>query len=171
MAYARPAMAAYDTAQWHELFLGVLGAAAALTGLVFVGVSINVERVAQRRGLPERGLEAMALLLGAVLATMAGLVPQPITALGVELIVLGAVEALAVAMLQRVQWRAYEPRYRRNMLVRAPLDQLAVLAFVACGITLLLGAGGGLYWMVPAMALGIVGGVLNAWVLLVEILR
>lgn len=41
----------------------------------------------------------------------------------------------------------------------------------AAGLTLILGAGGGLYWLVPAMILGFGGAVLNAWVLLVEIVR
>ncbi len=34
-----------------------------------------------------------------------------------------------------------------------------------------MGAGGGLYWVVPATVLGFGGAVLNAWVLLVEIVR
>jgi hypothetical protein len=33
------------------------------------------------------------------------------------------------------------------------------------------GTGGGLYWLVPSALLGIVGAVINAWVLLIEILR
>ncbi len=45
------------------------------------------------------------------------------------------------------------------------------LPLVAAGLTLILGAGGGLYWLVPAMILGFGGAVLNAWVLLVEIVR
>jgi modulator of FtsH protease len=36
---------------------------------------------------------------------------------------------------------------------------------------LLVGAGGGLYWFVPAVVLGFAGAVLNVWVLLIEILR
>jgi hypothetical protein len=39
------------------------------------------------------------------------------------------------------------------------------------GVSLVVGAGGGLYWTLPALLAGFVGAVLNAWVLLVEILR
>jgi hypothetical protein len=42
---------------------------------------------------------------------------------------------------------------------------------VTAGATLVAGAGGGLYWTVPALVAGFVGAVFNAWVLLVEILR
>jgi len=45
------------------------------------------------------------------------------------------------------------------------------LPLVAAGLTLIFGAGGGLYRLVPAMILGFGGAVLNAWVLLVEIVR
>jgi hypothetical protein len=36
---------------------------------------------------------------------------------------------------------------------------------------LIWGAGGGLYWLLPAVVVGFVGGALNSWVLLVEMLR
>ena len=45
------------------------------------------------------------------------------------------------------------------------------LSILAGAISLLLLAGGGLYWFVPAMVLGFIGAVTNAWVLLIEILR
>ena len=37
------------------------------------------------------------------------------------------------------------------------------------GLTLLLKAGGGLYWMIPAVLAGLVGGVINAWLFLVRV--
>jgi len=42
---------------------------------------------------------------------------------------------------------------------------------VAGAISLLVSAGGGLYWFVPAVILGLIGSAANAWVLLIEILR
>jgi hypothetical protein len=51
------------------------------------------------------------------------------------------------------------------------LAELAVLPFVVAGVSLLRGAGGGLYWLVPGVVLCLVVAVLDAWVLLVEILR
>jgi hypothetical protein len=39
------------------------------------------------------------------------------------------------------------------------------------GASVLAQTGGGLYWTVSGMILAIAGGVLNAWVLMVEILR
>ncbi len=41
----------------------------------------------------------------------------------------------------------------------------------AAGVTLLAQAGGGLYWLVPSVLTALIFGLINVWVLLVEILR
>ena len=46
-----------------------------------------------------------------------------------------------------------------------------MIPFVIAGISLLAESGGGMYWVLAGVVGAIVGGVANAWVLLVEILR
>lgn len=45
------------------------------------------------------------------------------------------------------------------------------VCLTVAGITLLIQAGGSLYWLVPAALIAISAGLANAWVLLIEILR
>lgn len=161
----------YDPGAWTDLFVATVGATAALTGLIFVGVSINLTRITAYKGLPERALEAIVLLLTAMAVSIFGLVPQDALILGIELLVLGLGGAAAVGIFQSVQWRSLDPKFKAHLLGRAALEQVAVLSLAVAGTTLVLHAGGGLYWVAPALALSIVASVLNAWVLLVEILR
>ena len=42
----------YSAELWHDFFIGVAGAAAALTGLLFVSLSINLEQILRGRGCP-----------------------------------------------------------------------------------------------------------------------
>jgi hypothetical protein len=50
-------------------------------------------------------------------------------------------------------------------------SQLATLPVVVAGASLVAQGGGGLYWLVPGIMLLLGVGVMNAWVLLIEILR
>jgi hypothetical protein len=49
-------LAAYSASEWGDLFVATAGASAALAGLVFVAVSINIERILEFNDLPERAL-------------------------------------------------------------------------------------------------------------------
>jgi hypothetical protein len=61
-----------------------------------------------------------------------------------------------------------EPYARYLSLV---LSHAASLPFLVAGASLIPGAGGGLYWLVPGIVFALLEAVLDAWVLLVEILR
>ena len=164
-------MAAYDPEAWHDLFVATAGAAAALAGLVFVAVSINVNRILQFKGLPERALETVLSLLVALIVSIAGLIPgQSTTALGVELTVITVVFTIVVGRLALLTPPAPgDPRrwFWSRMFVRG----LAIVPLLVGGMSVLAGSGGGLYWIVAGIVGAIVGSVSNAWVLLVEILR
>ena len=43
---------AYDAAPWANFFFAEVGASAALVGLLFVAVSINLKRILEVPGLP-----------------------------------------------------------------------------------------------------------------------
>jgi hypothetical protein len=165
-------MHAYSTAGWSSLFVAEVGASAALAGLLFVAISINLERILQGAGLPGRAGEAMVLLVAVLGVCTLALVPgQPRTALGAELLVAGL---LAWSIMVMIHLRAVRGRVGPSsgaLAGRIVVVQVAVLPLLVAGLSLLLGAGGGLYWLVPGVLLCLVVAVLDAWVLLIEILR
>jgi hypothetical protein len=164
-------MAAYSPEMWSDFFVATAGAAAALTGLLFVAVSINLERILSFRGLPSRALATLVLLLEVTVASIFGLAPgQSTTAVGVEMLAVGALAALVVLSQIRA---SYDPEHQTRGQLRGhlALGALGVIPFVIAGLSLLAETGGGYYWVLAGIVGAIAAGVANAWVLLVEILR
>jgi hypothetical protein len=159
----------YEAESWHDLFVASAGAAAALAGLVFVAISINIEQILKYDALPARALRTVLLLIGVVVASIFVLAPQSTTALGIELLVLG-VEAAALSTYLLVRHRNAAAS-RGAQALQATVDLGGALPFAIAGLTLLLGSGGGLYWALAGVILATVGAMINAWVLMVEILR
>jgi hypothetical protein len=75
-------MTGYSTEGWHELFILAGGATAALSGLIFVGLSVNIKEVLaleEKDGAPlltGRGLEALVALLNVLVICIVGAVPN-----------------------------------------------------------------------------------------------
>ena len=162
--------AAYSSDSWHDLFVGVSGAAAVLTGLLFVSLSINLRQILGQAWLPRRAALTLVLLFEALVIAILGLVPgQSSTALAVELLVVGVATWLFAIAVFTVRRPAID--YRQAIVANAVTAQLATLPVIAAGASLLARRGGGLYWLVPAMILLLSVGVIYAWVLLIEILR
>jgi len=165
-------MFAYDPSEWTDLFVATAGASAALAGLVFVAVSINLERILAFRGLPERALETLLFLVSALLISVVALVPgQSHVALGVELLVVSLGIDAIVMRQPTIQVEEGEVMRRSWRVSRWALRLAATVPFLIGAVSLIARSGGGLYWLVAGIVLAIMAAVANAWVLLVEILR
>ena len=157
---------------WSEFFLAQAGAAAVLAGLVFVGVSINLEKILALASLPSRALGAITLLVAVLVQSSLVLVPdQSTTALGLEMLGVGLVVLLAVSAIQRDVYLKQEPQYRGRFKITIALGQSAVLAFVVAGAVVVAAGADGMYWTVPGVLITYLVSIAEAWVLLVEIQR
>jgi hypothetical protein len=79
-----------------------------------------------------------------------------------------AVSGTALFILDRRAGHSADQRVARYFERFSPNSITAVLVAVA-GLTFLLKAGGGLYWLIPAAVASLLGGVVNAWLFLVNV--
>jgi hypothetical protein len=169
-------MSGYATEGWGELFLCAGGATAALSGLIFVGLSVNIRTVLdidKRAGhnfLTGRALEALAALLIVLVISIVALTP----AIGPG--VLAAFILITAAGSVVSPSRALQASRGKGALDNATLLRLSTaggltVTLLAAGVTLAAGHGGGLYWLPASFVIAITVAAVNAWVLLVEVLR
>src|SRR5262249_36632330 len=74
------------TPMWSNFFVAAAGASAALAGLVFVAVSLNIQRILQFQNLPARAAAAISALILILVSSVAALIPQGATPLGAEIL-------------------------------------------------------------------------------------
>jgi len=158
----------YTTAMWISFGEVLAPVAGALTGLLFVALSVRSDVFAASRGLSSRAAETLVLFMISVLIAVVLVAPQPPAALGWELLALAVASGAILFILDRRAGHATQAGAARYVERFSPNTITAVLVAVA-GLTFLLKAGGGLYWLIPAAVASLLGGVINAWLFLVRV--
>ena len=157
----------YLPGMWHDFGVTIGSLAGALTGLLFVAVSIKSETLSKSVSLRSRAAQTLVLFMTSALAAIVLVAPQPGDALGGELIALAATSGAALYVLDRRGGHDQTSRVARY-IERASPNAITQVLFGVAGITFLVTAGGGLYWLIPAAVFSLVGGVINAWLFLVR---
>jgi hypothetical protein len=166
----RITVTAYDLAEWHEQYVMVGGAAAALAGLIFVAVSLNHEHILRTPVLPSLAAQTLGLLIGLVLLSVVILTPgQSHVLVGSEITGLG-ISAFAFVTIANIRTGVHDTR-RWWTISRLLLGTVATLPTIAGGITFLGKTGGGLYWLSVEVIVAILVAMYYAWILLIEIRR
>jgi hypothetical protein len=153
---------------WPGFGEALAAVAGALAGLLFVAVSVQSAALAASRSLSSRAAQTLVLFMTSVLVAVVLVAPQPPAALGWELPAAAVVSGAALLILDRRAGHGSDQRMARYIERFSPNMITAVLVCVA-GLTFLLKAGGGLYWLIPAAVASLVGGVVNAWLFLVKV--
>jgi len=147
----------------------VAGGAAALAGLLFVGLSLNLSEVLKYPGVPARAVATLGLTVAILLTAIFVATPgQDHRVLAAEIALIGLTTAAMVIVGARQQRSGTHPA---RALLSMLLLLVPTLLLIAGAVSLWLQRGGGLYWITAAVATGFVSATANAWVLLVEIKR
>jgi hypothetical protein len=167
---------AYELDRWHDFFVAAAGATAALSGLIFVAVSINLraildeERKVGSSYLTGRALESLVALLIVLGISLVGLDPS-IERVAFAAFIIFCAAGSFISPIRAA--RAYRSSHVKPTAydLRMALSCVLAAGYVAAGITLIAQAGGGLNWLPFAFVLAVVIAATNAWILLVEVLR
>lgn len=124
--------------------------------------------LAASRSLASRAAQTLVLFMTAVLIAVFLVAPQPAAALGAELLAVAVASGTGLLILDRRAGHRSEQDVARYIERFSPNTITAVLVGVA-GLTFLVKAGGGLYWLIPAGVASLAGGVVNAWLFLARV--
>lgn len=157
---------------WTDFNVAMVGATAALAGLLIVAMSVNIAEIMKSPTLPARAASSIATLVLAIAVGAFGLVPgQPLVAYGIEVVV-GAVLA-GIFQVHAIRVVIREDRVSMgDRIAKSAAGVLPIAAFLVGGLLIVAGAAeAGLIAAAVGSVLAIVAAILMAWVVLVELLR
>jgi hypothetical protein len=157
---------AFDPETWHDFYVMIGGAGAVLTGLIFVAVSIHLRPVLGNPWHRGRAGSSLLALMCVLLIAGAVLLPgQPLPALGFEIILVAL-----ISPAYSLRGLIHLPGSNRvaasaELLVGVLGATLAILG----GLSLIVQAGPGLWFLVPGAGIALGSSVWNAWRLMVDV--
>lgn len=162
-------MDAYQPDAWHDFFVASAGAAAALTGLLFVALSLHIRFIAAN---PMHRNQARGSLIGLVqvlVLSLAALMRQPPSWAGIEQVLIGVFYLIVIGGYQLVTFRRAHWRIPRVSLIRSSYGYLLAIVGIVGGVNVYTRSGPGLYAIAFIVAVIIVWNLRNAWFLLMGV--
>jgi hypothetical protein len=160
---------------WSTFATVAGGAAAGLTGLLFVAVSIRIDAIAKSQELRNRAAQTLALFFTVLfIAILLSIPGQSLRVLGAELVALAAIIGGSMLVLDRRARVGPNTPDATVHAVASILDAVApnaitsVLLLIA-GLLLVFGLHAGLDVLVLPVLVALAGGVTSAWLLLTKI--
>jgi hypothetical protein len=157
---------------WTDFNVAMVGATAALAGLLIVAMSVNIAEIMKSPTLPPRAASSIAALVLAIAAGALGLVPgQPDVAYGIEVLVGAAIASAFQVHAIRVIARD-DPISGFDRFAKSTAGVLPIGGFLLGGVLIVTGsAAAGLVAVAVGSVLAIIAAIIIAWVVLVEVLR
>jgi len=158
------------TLVWTDLAVIAGSASGALTGLLFVAVSLNRDRIAAHPPLRAEAAQTLVLFVLPLIISIVLVVPgTPNWVLGLELVTVALVAGVTMALLSHGRHPVGEAPEDRlaQLLDSVSLNLVTTLLVLVAGCIELAGDDG-LYWLAPAIIAALVNGVINAWLFLIR---
>jgi hypothetical protein len=147
---------AYDPAPWQNFYVMMGTANAAITGLVFVALSIHLRDVLKHPALRPRAVLALVVLTTQIVIAAIVLTPQAHELMGWEILAINSIFLVA-------NWRN-----RPALTLNGSTVFTAVIrvAYTYAPLSLILGVGGGFYALAVVIVLTLARTMISCWTLL-----
>ena len=145
-----------DPAAWQNFYVMMGTANAAITGLVFVALSIHLREVLDHPILKPRAVVALVVLTSQIVIAAVVLAPQSRELMGAEILILNAV------------FLSLNLRHRSSLAIsRGALASLAIrVTYVYSAVSLIVGVGGGFYVLGLVLVVTLGRTMASCWALL-----
>jgi hypothetical protein len=159
----------YRPDSWHDFFIATAGAAAALTGLLFVALSLHIRYIASDRTYRNMARGSLIGLVQVLVLSLVVLMRQPASWVGLELALVGVLYLVVVGGYQVLSIREMRWQVSRLSLVRSSMGYLLAVAGFLGGLNIYFQSGPGLY-VIAFIAIAIIlWNLRNAWTLLMGV--
>lgn len=148
-----------DPAAWQNFYIMIGTANAAITGLLFVALSMHLKQILSHPIYKPRAIVVLVILTTQIIISAIVLTPQPRVAMGWEIL------ALNLAFL------ALNVRFRTPARI-TPGSALTIafrVVYLLASLSLITGIGGGFYVLGAILTLTVVRSISNCWTLLTAV--
>jgi modulator of FtsH protease len=145
-----------DPAAWQNFYIMIGTANAAITGLLFVALSMHLKEILSHPIYKPRAIVVLTILTTQIVISAIVLAPQPPVLMGVEILGIN------------VFFLAINLRYRAPARI-TPGSALTIafrVIYVLASVSLITGVGGGFYILGGILTLTVVRSISNCWSLL-----
>ncbi len=163
-------------ASWHDFYLTAGAAAAALIGLLFVGISINLDEFTTDEGTGIRvlGEQAFANFVFVLVISLMVLIPdQDQISLTLQLAIVGVLGTLRILRRAMTLRRGSTGPFGgwRYPLRRLGLSGVACVGVIAVAVMIQRNPVSSFYWLVGVILIYLTSAADSAWDLLIEVGR
>jgi hypothetical protein len=157
-------------AAWRDLYIGMVGAGASLTGLTFVAIALDPHQIERTPLLRLRASSALWCFVGVMFIGLAVLTPRPFSTVSAVVLGVGGLAGAVLLFVRTVRQRIFQQAHPGATVFRAAGN---ILGFVLAGL------GGFSFidveqgWVFATLALACVimlsSGIFASWLLVLQI--
>jgi modulator of FtsH protease len=151
--------AANDPAAWQNFYIMLGTANAAITGLLFVALSLHLRQILAHPLFKPRAIVVLVVLTLQIIISAIVLAPQPRVLMGVEILIFN-LGFIALNLRQRSGWRV-DSGLALALAIR--------VTYVWAAVSLIIGVGGGFYVLGAILIITIARSMNNCWTLLTAV--